>query len=74
MRNLIESELAALREADITPVFIFNGLHTVTKLDPFAAAVTAIRGIVDGFEVYQKNQADQARRLFGTSGMYCYRP
>lgn len=74
LRNLIECELAALREADITPVFIFNGLRTVTKLDPFAAAVTAVRGIVDGFEVYQKNQAAQARRLFGACGMYCCRP
>ena len=71
LRNLIESELAALAEADITPVFVFNGLDVATRLDPFAAAATAVRGNVDGFEVYQKNQAAQARRLFGASGMCC---
>ena len=73
LRNLIESELGALREADITPVFVFDGLDTATKLDPFAAAATAVRGNVDGFEVYNKNQAAQARRLFGASGTYCCR-
>lgn len=69
LRALIESELNALRDAEITPIFVFNGLETATKLDPFAAAAAAMRANVEGFEVYQKLQAPQAVRLFGTSGI-----
>ena len=67
---MIRNELDALREAEITPFFVFSGLETATRLDRFGAAAVAVRSNVDGFEVYQKNQAAQAVRLFGTSGRH----
>ncbi len=69
LKSMIENELAALRDANIIPVFVFNGLETATKLNPSSAAEAAVRNNVDAFEVYHKGQAAQAVRLFGTSGI-----
>lgn len=70
LKTLIENELAALQSADITPVFVFNGLESGRKLDPFNAAAVAVRTNTDAFEVYHKGQGAQAVRLFGSSGMH----
>lgn len=68
LKTLIENELAAFRDAEITPIFVFNGLESGKKLDPFNAGIVAARTNADAFEVYHKGLGTQAVRQFGSSG------
>jgi len=69
LRTHIEEELEILKEAKITPFFVFRGLDVGKTYDPFAASNEAVRANVKAWELYDAHQPDPAVETFGISGV-----
>lgn len=61
--------LDILQHYDITPIFIFNGLETGKRYEPFKESRETARAVSEGWETYHKTDtAQEAVTSFGKSG------
>jgi len=64
----IQNELELLRNADITPLFVFGGMNTGEKDRPFRQQDNAVRLNSNAWQLYDEHQAQRAVDTFGSSG------
>lgn len=69
LKKHIESTLAQWREADLEPLFVFEGISTKDRAEEeLNAAKEAIKKTDVAWKLYTENKATQAVAAFGTSG------
>lgn len=69
LRNSIEKELQALKNLDISCVFVFNGLDFGKKDKQSRLQTESVRAFEHAWELYDQQQADQVVEAFSSAGM-----
>ena len=68
LNEQIKSELRALQDADITPIFVFKGLDSGRRSDQFKEAGDVALANAEAWDLYSQHQAERAVETFGNSG------
>ena len=66
-RHHISIHLEFLRQNDITPVFVFNGLDIGRNYTPFKTSDETTKSISEGWDLYVKGLGQEAVKKFGQS-------
>lgn len=64
----IKSELRALQDANITPIFVFKGLETGRRSVQYKEANDVALANAEAWDLYSQHQAERAVETFGNSG------
>lgn len=68
MQGHIRKELTILRDANITPIFVFPGLDSAEKYRPFDERAKAAAANAQAWTLYAQHQPEEAVEAFGKSG------
>ncbi|KAL2361646.1 hypothetical protein RJZ56_005463 [Blastomyces dermatitidis] len=68
LKSNIEKELQALKNLNITCVFVFNGLDFGKRETDFSAQANSTRALEQAWELYDQKQADQVVDAFSSAG------
>jgi hypothetical protein len=69
MRRTVTNDVNKLREAGITPFFVFDGMAGAKTREPFRRADEAARNTGQAWSLYSQHHADSAVAAFGESGL-----
>ena len=64
----ITALVTKLRDAGLSPYFMFDGLEYGTRTDPFTTAANSTRAVNEGFALYEASNAEDANRKFKLAG------
>ncbi|KAL9073520.1 MAG: hypothetical protein Q9157_004725 [Trypethelium eluteriae] len=67
MRTTVQNEIAAFRDANIKPIFVFDGLDVSKTKAVFQQADEAVRANTTAWSLYNQHQAENAVTAFGES-------
>lgn len=69
LEHTIKNDLDNLRSSGVQLHFVFNGLDFGSKEDPFVRSTRAADVHAHAFETYEQDQAQEAIKIFKTSGV-----